>query len=104
MVEGESMNPDAVYEKIMAYIKDLMEKGLSRDEVERTKKVIWGDYIKSYNDVEEFSHAFLNLYMADAIYTNYENVYNKVTYEDVCRRFKMLYSEDNTAISIINPL
>ena len=104
MVEGESAEPEKVYNKIMDYISELMEKGLPRDEVERTKKVIWGDYIKSYNDVEEFAHAFLNLYMADAMYTHYENVYGDVTYEDVCRRFNMLYGKDKTAISIINPL
>ena len=103
-VEGESAEPEKVYNRIMEYIGQLMEKGLSRDEVERTKKVIWGDYIKSYNDVEEFAHAFLNLYMADAMYTDYEKVYGDVTYEDVCRRFQMLYGKDKTAISIVNPL
>ena len=103
-VEGESKDPKAVYDKIMEYISDLMQKGLSREEVDRTKKVIWGDYIKSYNDVEEFAHAFMNLYMADAMYTNYEKVYQDVTYEDVCRRFEMLYAKDKTAISIVNPL
>lgn len=104
MVEGESANPDAVYERVMDYIENLMEKGLPRDLVERTKKVIWGDYIKSYNDIEEFSHAFLSLYMADAMYTDYEKVYSSVTYEDVMNRFKNLYSKEKTAISIINPL
>ncbi len=104
MVEGESANPDAVYERVMDYIQNLMDKGLSKDLVERTKKVIWGDYIKSYNDIEEFAHAFLNLYMADAMYTDYEKVYDSVTYEDVMNRLKNLYSKDKTAISIINPL
>ena len=104
MVEGESADPDAVYKRVMEYIESLMEKGLSKDLVERTKKVIWGDYIKSYNDIEDFSHAFLNLYMADAMYTDYEKVYSSVTYEDVMNRFKNLYSKEKTAISIINPL
>lgn len=104
MVEGESADPDAVYERVMEYIKTLMDKGLSKDLVERTKKVIWGDYIKSYNDIEDFSHAFLNLYMADAMYTDYEKVYNSVTYEDVMNRFKNLYSKEKTALSVINPL
>ena len=104
MVEGESADPDAVYKRVMEYIESLMEKGLSKDLVERTKKVIWGDYIKSYNDIEDFSHAFFNLYMADAMYTDYEKVYSSVTYEDVMNRFKNLYSKEKTAISIINPL
>lgn len=104
MVEGESAYPDAVYERVMEYIKTLMDKGLSKDLVERTKKVIWGDYIKSYNDIEDFSHAFLNLYMADAMYTDYEKVYSSVSYEDVMNRFRNLYSKEKTALSVINPL
>lgn len=104
MVEGESADPDAVYERVMEYIKTLMDKGLSKDLVERTKKVIWGDYIKSYNDIEDFSHAFLNLYMADAMYTDYEKVYSSVSYEDVMNRFRNLYSKEKTALSVINPL
>ena len=104
MVEGESADPDAVYDRVMEYIKTLMDKGLSKNLVERTKKVIWGDYIKSYNDIEDFSHAFLNLYMADAMYTDYEKVYSSVSYEDVMNRFRNLYSKEKTALSVINPL
>lgn len=103
-IDGESDNPKLVFEKIKAYIKDLIAKGLSKDEYERAKKVIWGDYIKSYNDVEEFAHAFLNLFMADAMYTDYEKVYSEITYEGVCRRLENLYNPDRAVLSVVNPL
>jgi len=103
-IEGESKDAKAVYDKIMKYIAELKEKGLSRDDFDRVKKVIWGDYIRSYNDVEDFAHAFLNTYMSGTMYTDFETVYYDVTFESVQKRFNMLYDEEKAALSIVNPV
>lgn len=103
-VDGESSDPKAVFEKILAYIGEKRESGLCSEEYERAKKVIWGDYIRSYNDVEEFSHSFLNMYMAGAVYTNFEKLYDEITFEDIENRFQKLFNEDRAALSVVNPL
>ncbi|MBP3360206.1 MAG: insulinase family protein [Clostridia bacterium] len=103
-VDGESSDPKAVFEKILAYLAEKRGSGLCREEYERAKKVIWGDYIRSYNDVEEFSHSFLNMYMAGAVYTNFEKLYDEITFEAIEKRFLKLFDENRAALSVVNPL
>ena len=103
-IEGESADAELVYDKIISYIDKTKKEGLSEADYERTKKVIWGDYIRSYNDVENFAHAFLNSYMMDTMYTNFENVYKMISFEKITERFNNLYDTEKTSISIINPL
>ncbi len=103
-IEGESADAELVYDKIISYVDKMKKEGLSEDDYERTKKVIWGDYIRSYNDVENFAHAFLNSYMMDTMYTNFENAYKMITFEKITDRFNNLFDTEKTSISIINPL
>jgi len=103
-IEGESADAELVYDKIISYVNKMKKDGLSEADYERTKKVIWGDYIRSYNDVENFAHAFLNSYMMDTMYTNFENVYKMITFEKITERFNNLFDTEKTSISIINPL
>ena len=103
IIEGESSDAERVFEKVLSYVRSLREAGISEEDYERTKKVVWGDYIRSYNDVEEFSHSFLTMYMMGLMYTNFEDVFEKITFEDVKNRFTKLFDEDRSAISIVNP-
>ena len=86
------------------YIGEKLKSGIDKSEYERTKKVVWGDYIRSYNDVEEFSHSFLNMYMMGSMYTDFEKVYEDITFADVKARFADLYNEEYAALSVVNPV
>lgn len=103
-IEGESKEPKRVYELITEYIDKLREDGLSRDDFERAKKVIWGRYIRSYNSVEDFAHTFLTDSFLDMDYFNYYEVYKTVTYEDVCKRFMTHFDKEYSVLSIVNPI
>lgn len=102
-VEGESKNPDAVYKKITEYIAGLLKTGLSRDTFERIKKVIWGDYIRSYNDIEGYAHSFLTMSFMDINYFDYYGEYAEITFEDIEKRFKQQFNNDLCVLSVIKP-
>lgn len=103
-IEGESENPDKVYEEIIDYIDNLRENGLSKKAYERSKKVIWGNYIRSYNDIEGFAHTFLSDSFIDIDYFDYYNVYKDITFEDVKKRFIEHFDKKYSAISIVSPV
>ena len=104
LFEGESSDAQKVFEIMKEYIREKLKSGIDKSEYERTKKVVWGDYIRSYNDVEEFSHSFLNMYMMGSMYTDFEKVYEDITFADVKARFADLYNEEYAALSIVNPV
>lgn len=102
-VDGESKDPKKVYNAVIDEINRLQKEGLSQEDFERVKKVIWGNYIRSYNDVEDYAHSFLSLSFMNIDYFDFYNVYKDVTFEDVQRRFKEHFTEENAVLSVINP-
>ena len=103
-VEGESEDPEKVFETVTQYIDNLGKKGLSEEEFERIKKVIWGNYIRSYNDIGSFAHEFISMDFMGIDYTDYYNVYKDVTFEDVKKRFYELYNKEYAVLSVIEPV
>ena len=101
VVEGESENPQKVYEIIRSM---LSEAEIKEEDFNRMKKVIWGDYVRSFSDVEEFAHTFLSMNFVDIDYFDYYKTYNEVTFEDIRKRFKEQFRDDLSAISIVEPI
>lgn len=103
-IDGESKDPEKVYSYIMSEINKLREKGLSKDDFERVKKVIWGNYVRSHNDIEDYAHTFLSYSFMDIDYFDFYDVYKTVTFEDVQNRFMQHFDEKYAALSVINPV
>ena len=100
---GESKEPKAVYKRVLEEIDRIKNEGLSEEDYTRAKKVLWGEYIRTYNDVEEFAHAFLSMHMMGIDLLNYEEVYKEITFEDVKNRFNNHFKKENGALSVILP-
>ena len=103
-IDGESKDPEAVFALVMDELDRVRAEGLSETDFELAKKVAWGKYIRSHNDIENYAVTFLQLQFMDIDYFNYYDVYNTVTFEDVKRRFDEHFSRENAALSVIRPL
>ncbi len=103
-INGESADPKAVYEAVMREVEKAHEEGLSKDDFERIKKVIWGDYIRSHNDIEEYADTFMRMLFMDIDYFNFIDAYNEVTFDDVKKRFNEHFEKDRSALSVVNPV
>lgn len=102
-IDGQSENPKAVYEKVCAHIKKLKDCGLSKEDFDRIKKVIWGDYIRSFNDIEGYSNTFITMSLLDINYFDYFEEYQKITFDDISRRFSEHFREELCVMSEIQP-
>lgn len=103
-IEGESPEPKRVYEMMLDEIDNLRTKGLSCEDFERIKKVVWGKYIKSLNDVEDYSVSFMQNIFKNINYLDYYEVYESVTFEDVKARFDNHFVRERAALSVVNPV
>lgn len=103
-VEGESKEPKKVYDAVIEYIDELHKNGLLKEDFERAKKVVWGRYISSYNDIEDFAHTFLTDSFMDIDYFDYYDVYKEITFEGVQKRFAEHFNKDYSAMSVVNPV
>ncbi|MCD8181172.1 MAG: insulinase family protein [Firmicutes bacterium] len=102
-IDGESRDPKAVYDAVIAEIEKTREKGLSRETFERMKRVVWGNYIRSLNDVEDYACTFMQMLFMDIDYFNFIDAYNSVTFEDLQKRFNEHFVKERSALSVVNP-
>lgn len=103
-IEGESCDPQKVYDEANNYIDTLKERGLSEEEFERVKKVIWGRYIRSYNNIGDFAHKFIAMKFVGVDYTDFYKVYKTVDFESVKKRFYEHYNKEYSAMSLVEPM
>ena len=104
VIEGESRDSKAVYETVKNEIERVKNEGLSEDDFNRIKKVMWGQYIRSHNDVEDYAGTFMQFLFMGADYFNYHDAYAKVTFDGVKRRFENHFVPERSALSVINPV
>ena len=103
-IDGESSDPNAVYEAVINEVEETRKNGLSKEDFERIKKVVWGEYIRSQNDVEDYAVTFLQMLFMDIDYFNFYDVYKTITFEDVQKRFEEHFVKEHSALSVINPV
>jgi predicted Zn-dependent peptidase len=63
LISGDSNNPYEVIEKLKEEIRKFKQDGLNEEDFLRTKKMIYGEYIKAYNDVTDIARMFLSDFM-----------------------------------------
>ena len=103
-IDGESSDPKAVYDAVINEVERVRKEGLSKEDFERIKKVMWGQYIRSQNDVEDYAVTFMQHLFMDIDYFNYYDVYKTVTFDDVKNRFDEHFVKERSALSVVNPV
>jgi predicted Zn-dependent peptidase len=103
-VEGESNDPKKVYELMLDEIDSVRTEGLNEDDFNRIKKVIWGNYITTMNDVEDYAGTYLQLLFMGIDYLDYYEVYNSITFDDIKSRFDDHFVRENSALSVVWPV
>lgn len=62
IIQGQSEKYQDVIQKIEKKIEDLKSNGIDENDFNRIKKKIYGEYVKSYNDVGAIASSFLQNY------------------------------------------
>ena len=65
LITGVSRNPEEFFNKFNQEIQNYINNGINKDDFERIKKMIYGEYIKEYNDVSDIAKMFLTDFMKD---------------------------------------
>ena len=88
-------------------LKTQMEKlgksGLNKDDFERVKKKIYGDYISEYGEVGNIARMFLSDYFKGINSFDYLEQYSSVTKEYAEQILKEVFDENKMVVSIVKP-
>lgn len=100
---GEADDPDAVYQEIQQYLNAQKEKGLSREDFERAKRVEFAEYIKGFDSTEEIANTLLAFVFDDTDLFSYADIVEKMEFSYVERLFEEFFAKDRFTLSIVKP-
>ncbi len=103
-VSGESKSPKTVYERVLKRIEFVKKTGIDETELNRVKRVLIGANLRGYNDVERIGNNFIRAFMSDINPFEYEETVEAITRKDLEKRLETHFTEENSVLSVIEPL
>ena len=101
LITGQSPNPEKLYTNFKTEVKSMKEKGINEHDFERIKKMIYGGYIKEYNDVEDIARMFLSDYFKGINSFDYLEEIDGVNIEYLNQVLQDVFKEEKMVISIV---
>ena len=101
LITGQSRNPRKVYERINEEIQNAIKNGLNKEDFERNKKKVYGDYITEYNSVEDTARMFLADYFKGVNSFDYLEEYNNVNVKYAEKVLKKVFDLNKEVLSIV---
>ena len=63
LISGVARDPETLYAKLKDKIQEFKQNGLNEADFNRIKKMLYGEYVKEYNDVQSIARMFLSDFM-----------------------------------------
>ncbi len=103
-ITGQSNKPKEVLKRLQEEIKNIKSKDLDINHFQRIKNMIYGNYVKEYDDVAEICRMFVADYMKGINSFEYIENYKQVTQEYAKQILEEVFNEEKMVISIIESM
>ncbi len=103
-ISGESSDPLKVFDRLKKYVKEKQKNGLDREEFERCKKVIFADFIKSFDSTEEIACEMMSYIFEGCDMFDYADVVRELTFEYTEGLLMKMFDDEFYAISVVSPV
>ncbi len=101
LINGQSPDPEKVYEKFKQEVSKMKSEGINEDDFNRIKKMVYGGYVKEYNDVEDIARMFLADYFKGINSFDYLEEMKGVTVEYLEQILKDVFKEEKMILSVV---
>ena len=98
---GTTNNPEKLYRSLKNKIREMKESGLNDQDIQRIKKMIYGEYVKSFNDVSDIARMFLADFMKGINSFDYIEELESVDKDYIKRIFDENFKEEKMVISVV---
>ncbi len=101
LITGISSNPREMYKAFKERVEELKNSGIDKNDFERLKKMIYGNYIKEYNDVQDIARMFLSDYFKGICSFDYLEEIEGLNVEYLDQVLKDVFKEEKMVLSIV---
>ena len=103
-ISGESKNPEAVYDSLMDYLEGVKKNGLSQEDFERCRRVMYADEIRAYDSTDEIANRLLSFVFDGTQIFDVPTVLQSITKAELETLLHTLYQPQYFAMSVVRPL
>ena len=103
-ISGDSQNPEAVYDHLIDYLNGVQKTGLSEEDFERCRRVMYSDEIRAYDSTDEIANRLLSFVFDGSEMFDVPAVLNSITKEELEELLHTLYQPQYFAMSVVRPL
>lgn len=101
LISENSNNPEELYTELKQKISEYKNSGLNKQDFERIKKMIYGQYIKEYNDVTDISRMFLADFMKGINSFDYLEEIGTIDVNFANQILKDTFKEEKMVLSVV---
>ncbi len=101
LITGQTNEPEKVYNEFRLAVKNNIKNGINKQDFERIKKMIYGGYVKEYNDVTDIARMFLSDYFKGINSFSYLEEIDAINVEYANQVLKDVFKEENMVLSIV---
>ena len=101
LITGQSNAPEDIYIEFKNTIDKIKKDGINSDDFERTKKMIYGEYVREYDDVADVARMFLADYFKGINSFDYIEEIDLVNEEYAKNILDNVFKEDKMVLSIV---
>ena len=101
LITGQATEPEKVFESLKMEIANFKNNGLNEEEFNRIKKMIYGGYVKEYNDVAETARMFLADFFKGINSFDYIDEIESVKSEYGQQVLKDTFKDENMVLSVV---
>ena len=103
-ISGDSQNPEAVYDHLIAYLESVKKKGLLEEDFERCRRVMYSDEIRAYDSTDEIANRLLSFVFDGSQMFDVPAVLQSITKAELEELLHTLYQPQYFAMSVVRPL
>ena len=101
IITGQSTNPEVLYERFKKQVEKFKINGINEKDFNRMKKMIYGGYVKEFNDVVDEARMFLSDYFKGINSFDYIEEIEGINVEYLKQVLDNVFKEDKMVLSIV---
>ena len=102
LITGQAKNPEQILEKFQKEVEKIKQNGINEQDFNRYKKMIYGSYVKEYDEVGSICRMFLADFFKGINSFDYIEEINTINIDYAKQILEEVFKKENTIISIIS--
>lgn len=103
-IGGEADDPRLVLSEIRSYLAHVKKIGLSPNDFERARRVMYAEFVKSFDSTDNIANNLLTFVCEDSELLQYAEIIDSISFDEVCELFETAFREETTALSMVFPI